>query len=194
MTITASDAALRIDWVLAQVAWRELRRRAGGVRESGAFLLASASAPSMADGAAVVRRAVYYDDLDPRCLTGGISLAGTAYDRLWRMCDADHLSVVADVHTHPEGWVGQSPMDTRNPMIGSRGHLAIIVPNFASSKCAIEGMGIYRYAGNHEWTTLDPRTAIDVQLLPGAPAETVRALTTAARHHVRRRNRRREAQ
>ena len=81
MTIWARrgrDALLRMrrsDWETMII---ELRRRGHGRRESGAFLLADR------DGApTTVTRVVYLDDLDPNCLTGGISFDGLAYSKLW---------------------------------------------------------------------------------------------------------------
>lgn len=184
-TINPTKPALKIDKLLAYSIWLELRARANGVRESGAFLLTRASTPQAGSAAPAVRRAVYYDDLDPDCLTGGISLAGTAYDRLWRICNTDKLTVVADVHTHPETWVGQSSIDARNPMIALRGHLAFIIPRFAALKCTTEGTGLYRYEGNHEWTSVDADAAIQVTLLPDSPAETLTATADVVRKRLR---------
>ncbi|HEY1588069.1 MAG TPA: hypothetical protein VGH63_20355, partial [Polyangia bacterium] len=92
----------------------ELAARGGGVRESGAFLLADAAG----DRRRVVRL-VYLDDLDPDSLQGGISFRGTAYGALWRICRRGRLTVVADVHTHPGSGVAQSTIDRRNPMIAT---------------------------------------------------------------------------
>ncbi len=62
----------------------ELARRGQGRRESGAFLLADRDGPPT-----TVTRVVYLDDLDPNCLTGGISFDGLAYSKLWDICDAE---------------------------------------------------------------------------------------------------------
>src|SRR5579872_7370311 len=71
----------------------ELRRRGRGERESGAFLLA-------ANGGrvATVGRVVYFDDIDPTCLTGGITLQSSGFTALWRICSENRLRVIADVH------------------------------------------------------------------------------------------------
>lgn len=130
--------------------WRtgleELRRRGGERRESGAFLLGTRQGDRR-----VVERFVFYDDLDPRCLdTGIVVFDGAGYGPLWRMCRETDSRVVADVHTHP-GEAHQSSTDRRNPMVAERGHLALIVPEFARRKVGPSVLGIYEYEGEHRW-------------------------------------------
>jgi proteasome lid subunit RPN8/RPN11 len=88
----------------------ELCRRGRNKRESGAFLLAHETSPK-------VVRTVYYDDLDSRCLNKGyIHFDGAGYVKLWQICRDEQLRVVADVHTHPSKWTGQSQSDEQNPI------------------------------------------------------------------------------
>jgi proteasome lid subunit RPN8/RPN11 len=137
--------------VVAEAVWDELLdelcRRGQGRRESGAFLLGP-------DGSTHPRRvsgAVYYDDLDPDCLTGGISFRGSAYGRLWGECIERRLQVVADVHTHPGPWVSQSPTDRAHPMLGEANHIALIVPNFARGEIDAGVIGVHTYLGEGRW-------------------------------------------
>lgn len=127
--------------------WRrlldELERRGGGRRESGAFLLAAA------DGSRVQTLA-YYDDLDADCLTGGISFASAGFTTLWQICADRGLRVVADIHTHPGPWVGQSAVDATNPMISIRGHVAIIAPEYGRP-ARVDECGVHIYLGSHRW-------------------------------------------
>jgi len=127
--------------------WRsllaELQRRGDGRRESGAFLLADR------DGDRVVRVA-YYDDLDAHCLTGGISFASSGFTELWRICGAENLRVVADVHTHPGTWVAQSEIDATNAMIARVGHVAVIVPSYGDARC-VDECGVHIYLGSRLW-------------------------------------------
>jgi proteasome lid subunit RPN8/RPN11 len=132
----------------------ELARRGLGRRESGAFLLAAADG----DRRRVVR-CVYFDDLDPTCLNGAISLRGAAYGKLWALCRSERLTVVADVHTHPGRCVGQSPTDRSNPMIATAGHLALIVADFAQGSADARDVGVHHYHGDHNWTSLFSRAA-----------------------------------
>jgi proteasome lid subunit RPN8/RPN11 len=131
--------------------WRELlaelRQRGRGERESGAFLLAEAGALA----ATRVARVVYFDDVDPTCLTGGITIQSSGFTALWKICAEHGMRVIADVHTHPSDFVNQSDIDRANPMIATRGHVAIIVPRFASQVVGAAGCGVHVYRGAHEW-------------------------------------------
>lgn len=127
----------------------ELKRRGRGRHESGCFILGAVSGRRKCVG-----RCVYYDELDPRAYASGVCiLDGSAFSKLWEMCRAESLTVLADVHTHP-GDPYQSEYDRQNPMIGRAGHLAIIVPRFADGSIWRHRLGVYRYEGDHRWTNL----------------------------------------
>jgi hypothetical protein len=99
-------------------------------------------------------RCVYYDELDSRAYASGVCvLDGTAFPKLWAICRAEGLSVLADIHTHP-GAAFQSEADRRNPMIARSGHLAVIVPHFADGPIWRHRLGLFRYVGDHRWTDL----------------------------------------
>ena len=99
----------------------------------------------------MITRFVFYDDLDKQCLdTGIVVFNGAAYGKLWDLCRATGLMVVADIHTHP-GLARQSYIDQRNPMIAQSGHAAILVPNFAQRVFKASELGVYEYQGNHRW-------------------------------------------
>ena len=131
--------------------WRrgvaEVARRGGGRRESGAFLLGHRRGTRGG-----VERFAYYDDFEPSCLDSGIVVFdGTGFGELWELCRRSGLSALGDLHTH--GRVGkgrQSALDRDNPMIAQRGHIALIVPNFACD-FRMRDMGIYEYTGAHRW-------------------------------------------
>jgi hypothetical protein len=124
----------------------ELGRRSGGVRESGAFLLARTD-----HRRTTVTRVAYFDDLDARCLTGGVTFHPTGFERLWEMCALEHLRVIADVHTHGGTFVQQSSVDKANPMIAKAGHVAVIVPYLAQRPVIASQCGVHSYRGAHEW-------------------------------------------
>jgi proteasome lid subunit RPN8/RPN11 len=138
--------------------WRgiisELARRGEGRHEAGAFLLGVDGA-----GQKEVREAVYYDDLDPHAYDTGVCvLHGDAFARLWTLCRAKNLTVVADAHTHP-GAAFQSHSDRTNPMIARGGHIAIIVPEFARWPIPAGELGVYEYVGDHVWHDRGGRAA-----------------------------------
>jgi proteasome lid subunit RPN8/RPN11 len=139
------------DW-LAMI--EELARRGHGTRESGAFLLAAVEGHPR-----TVIRVVYFDDIDPNCLTGGIAIDGLAFSRLWDICEADDLRVVADIHTHPTRNVHQSSIDAANPMVAQAGHVAVIVPSFARGGIELRHAGVHLYDGAR-WKTWTGRAAV----------------------------------
>jgi proteasome lid subunit RPN8/RPN11 len=132
----------------------ELERRGGGWRESGAFLCAE-SASTRPN----VTRVVYFDDLDPECLRGDIHIVGTAYSKLWNICEAEDLRVVGDVHTHPGVNVAQSGTDANSPALARAGHVALIVPNLASGDIQPSAVGVHLYGGDAGWRSWFRRKA-----------------------------------
>lgn len=123
----------------------ELKRRAGGKSESGAFLLGSKASRRS------ITEFVYYDDIDPSALNSGIVyIDGRRLGKLWEHCRARGLNVVADVHVHPGGY-WQSASDQANPIIAEVGHIAIILPDFAARNTHPGGIGIYEYLGARRW-------------------------------------------
>lgn len=125
----------------------ELRIRGKGTRESGAFLLSKPES-------VVVSEFVCFDDLDPNSLRGNIQFGHNGFAKLWNYLEINGLRVVADVHTHPGNWTGQSITDVNNPMISMSGHLALIVPKFAQRRFQLlKGVGIYEYLGAYNWAT-----------------------------------------
>ena len=137
---------LTISSILWQTLLTELHQRTEGCHESGAFLLGHSD-----DTGRRVEQIVYYDDLDPHAYrTGIVVMYAASFGRLWDLCRSSRLSVVADIHVHPEGaW--QSLADRNNPMIALPGHLALIVPYFARPPVMTKTLGFYEYLGKHKW-------------------------------------------
>lgn len=130
----------------------ELRRRGGGVREAGGFLLGRREA----SGARRITGFIAYDDVDPLALRGIIVFDGSKMDRVWALCREQGLEVVADLHTHPGGY-GQSDIDQANPMLPERGHMAMIIPNFADRDYRPGQIGIYEFEGRGTWRDHSPQ-------------------------------------
>lgn len=127
---------------------RQLRKKGGFRRESGAFLLGKT-------GSRKVSKFLCYDDLDPAALESGIvTVHAIGFVRLWEICQKQNLRVLADVHTHPTSWNGQSESDRTHPMVAQQGHLAMILPNYAkSNRKPLCGAAVYEYLGDHKWKT-----------------------------------------
>lgn len=123
----------------------ELRHRANGHRESGAFLVGTKGRCRR------IEEFVYYDDIDANSLaTGIVVIDGRRLGDLWAHCRKTGRSVVADIHVHPGGF-GQSASDKANPIIAEVGHTAIIVPDFASRGRLPGEIGVYTYLGSRKW-------------------------------------------
>jgi hypothetical protein len=133
----------------------ELLQRGQKVRESGAFLLGK-------DAFKITSTFICYDDLDPDCLNEGyINFNGNGYIPLWEICLREQLQVLADIHTHPGKWTGQSKYDQENPMISQPGHIALIVPEFATvENQKTTGLGIHEYLGNHKWRSWETKSSV----------------------------------
>jgi hypothetical protein len=131
----------------------QLRNRGEGYRESGAFYFGRRDRPG------VVSEFVLYDELDPDCLNGGIDFHGIGYHRLSEHCRQRDVQVLGDVHTHPSSWVGQSRIDSSHPMVSRKGHLALIVPNFAQGEITARNVGLHRYREDQAWDSWHGRAA-----------------------------------
>jgi proteasome lid subunit RPN8/RPN11 len=136
-------------WLWSQVI-SDLRRRGGGVRESGAFLLGRDDR-----NPARVTSYICYDDVDPAAYQAGvIAFHANGCAALWQHCREKQLELLIDVHTHPGSDVRQSGIDERHPMMPVNGHTAIIVPNFANTAWwSLKAVGVYEYLGGRNWRT-----------------------------------------
>jgi hypothetical protein len=124
----------------------ELRRRASGRRESGAFLLGGTDGRTRR-----IQQFLFYDDVDPHCFDNGIvEFDGSKFGLVWKECRELKMTVVADVHVHP-GRYGQSKTDRDNPMIPEVGHLAVILPDYAARHRVPGRIGVYEYLGARRW-------------------------------------------
>lgn len=125
-----------------------LRQQSGGVRESGAFLLGRKD-----DSTRVCTRFLPYEQLQADALHDDyVSLSAASFAKLWELCRAERLSVVADIHTHRFG-AGQSRSDRTNPMVALAGHIALIVPRFAQGEVRVSDVNMYVYQGSHRWAS-----------------------------------------
>lgn len=127
----------------------ELDRRGHRRHESGCFVLGTINGHKR-----LAKRCIYYDELDAQAYSSGVCiLHGDAFPKLWEICRAEKLAVIADIHTHG-GLPYQSEADRKNPMIARPGHYAVIVPQFATGSIWRHRLGLYRYEGDHRWTNL----------------------------------------
>jgi proteasome lid subunit RPN8/RPN11 len=139
---------LEIPYTLWVGLLEHLRRRGGGIRESGAFLLGN-----MVGARRGVSDFIPYEHLQDDALNEDfVALRADSFSKLWAECDRRRMSVVADVHTHRFG-PQQSMSDRVNPMMALAGHVALIVPRFAQGLVNVEDLGAHVYRGAHRWTS-----------------------------------------
>lgn len=138
---------------------KQLKTRGDQTRESGAFLLGKPYEREISDF-------ICYDELDPASLNSGIIIFnGDGYIPLWEICRKKKLKVLADVHTHPGNWTGQSGPDQRHPMIAQPGHIALIVPDFAAKRNQLlENVGVHEFLGEGSWRSYGEKERI-IQLI-----------------------------
>ena len=148
-TITAIKIPV---WLWASVIF-DLRRRGGGVRESGAFLLGRDDR-----NPARVSTYICYDEVDPKAYQhGAIAFQANGCAALWQHCGEKQVQLLIDVHTHPGPDVRQSSIDERHPMLPVVGHTAMIIPNYAKTRWwSLKAIGIYEYLGSFKWRTYFP--------------------------------------
>jgi hypothetical protein len=148
----------------------ELARRGKGERETGAFLLARAGHPQDGSRRPPVVAVAYYDDLDPGCLTGGITFTADGYTALAVLCRRERLQVVADIHTHPGRNVRQSPTDAAHPMKALPGHVALIAPRYARGVTSPAELGVHVLKAGGQWQSAYGRDAAHIVRLTSARA------------------------
>jgi len=144
-----SNVKLEIPRSLWQELLGDLKKKGLGRRESGAFLLGKMDTVK-------ATKFIPYDELDPKVYdTGIIEFESCGFTPLWNYCREKKMRVLADIHTHPKSWTGQSHLDKTNPMIVEKGHIALIAPNYAQRlRKTLKGVGIYEYLGDFKWNTI----------------------------------------
>jgi len=149
--VNATRHGLTMDRSLFTQLAGELARRGRGERETGAFLLARAGHTRDGSRRPRVVAVAYYDDLDPGCLTGGITFTADGYTALAVLCRRDGLQVAADIHTHPLRDVRQSLTDAAHPMTALPGHIALIAPRYARGVTSPADLGVHVLQAGGQW-------------------------------------------
>jgi proteasome lid subunit RPN8/RPN11 len=149
------NAKLKIKLSVWKKLVTELKRRGFGKRETGAFLLGNGTENE-------ITTFICYNDLDPHAFDSGIIIFnGDGYIPLWEYCSKQNLKVLADIHTHPGDWTGQSSSDMKHPMIAQKGHIALIVPQFATKRNQLlNGVGIHEFLGKQQWKAWEENDSI----------------------------------
>lgn len=129
---------------------RDLAASGRGQKESGAFLLGTQD-----DGVRKVTSYLMYDVIAPASSREHdyVALTGEEMATAWSHCYRVGLEVVADVHTHPFG-PAQSRSDRAHPMVSIAGHVALIVPSFATGNPMPGDLGVHVFRGSGQWESM----------------------------------------
>lgn len=82
-------------------------------------------------------------------LSHRMSLEGVS--RLFEELRTDGHQVIADVHTHPEDWVGLSYVDMAHPIEFRIGLICLVLPWYGAGVPSLQGTGIHVYLGGGRW-------------------------------------------
>lgn len=125
----------------------DLARVGEGRRESGAFLLGTTHPRR------IVTEYLLYSDVAPELQhIDYVVLQGKHMARVWDVCEQNGLAVAADIHTHPGAPI-QSISDRQNPIVSLRGHVALIVPDFAIGDVSLSSIGFHEFLGAGRWSS-----------------------------------------
>lgn len=147
MGMTMSAHKLEIPNVLWRNLIGQLAHSGQGRRESGAFLLGTLQPKR------TVTSYILYDAISPSAQHSNyVLLLGGDMSKVWLECERQGVQVVADIHTHPRG-PAQSISDRANPIVSISGHVALIVPNFATGLVRPEDLGVHEFRGKGRWNS-----------------------------------------
>jgi proteasome lid subunit RPN8/RPN11 len=141
---------------LWRATWEGLHERGGGEREA-----ACVWAGSREGAVEAAQEIVFLDDLPGtvgRRLQHRTSREAVA-EMLARTRQLG-LDIVADIHTHPESWVGLSPVDQEHPIEYRIGLLALVLPNFGAGVPDLRLAGVHEYLGGGRWQTFALEAAL----------------------------------
>ena len=130
--------------------WLGLQKRGKGKVESAAVW------GGKRDDLSEIVEAVYFlDDLVGRFQHRGYHFVPPeALAQLFAQLQRDRRVIVADIHTHPTGWVGLSALDKSHPIEFRPGLHAIVLPSYAQSTPSLSLAGVHEYEGGGKWRIL----------------------------------------
>jgi hypothetical protein len=119
-----------------------LAERSAGWRESAAIWAGRLSGED-----SVAEKVFFHDELcDDRAGPLFLELTEKAKFDLYQKLAARRNTLVALIHTHPEDWVGLSPVDETNQLCSRIGFWSLVVPWFGSRPWDLAAFGIHARA------------------------------------------------
>jgi hypothetical protein len=74
---------------------------------------------------------------------------------LFEALHANKLKIIADLHTHPEDWVGLSMPDKEHPIEFRSGFISIVFPNYGRPCISLTEIGFHEFIGSGMWRQWD---------------------------------------
>lgn len=143
--------------------WEGLRERGNGLREA-----ACVWAGRRRQGRWSVEDVIFIDDL-PGTHASALrhSTSPKASAALFGILRSRNLAIAADIHTHPDDWVGLSEIDQLHPIEYRVGLIALVLPWYGEVVPSLHVTGVHEYAGDGEWRLLEPAEVVETICLDG---------------------------
>lgn len=143
-------AKIHIPKVLWNLTWNGLKERSSGEVEALCIW-----AGKRDGNGSRVQEVMFLDSIngvEAYPLFHRISREATA--EIFKYLSSKKLQIIADVHTHPDEWVGLSKIDREHPLEYRVGFTSLVLPHFGDVEPSISGLGMHRYLGNLKWHEL----------------------------------------
>jgi hypothetical protein len=137
----------------------ELAARSASWRESAGIWVGAISG----DDATVTDLYLHHELCDDRGSALSLELTEEAKFALYRTLAASGLKLIALIHTHPEDWVGLSPIDERNQICSRIGFYSLVVPWYARLPVQLSSVG-FHVRGDSGWRRI-PASQISRHLI-----------------------------
>src|ERR1022692_3189712 len=124
----------------------KLAKRSSGWRESAGIWAGTISG----DDATVTNLYLHHELCDDRGRAYSLELTEEAKFALYRTLAASGLKLIALIHTHPENWVGLSPIDERNQICSRIGFYSLVVPWYGRKPAQLSSLG-FHVRGDSGW-------------------------------------------
>jgi len=142
-----TDQAIKLPEKLWQETIMGLRLRSRGSREAACIW-----AGNRTSAVQHVEEIFFLDDLPGvQGHTLRHNVPRNAINLLFSILKEKGYQIIADVHTHPNSWVGLSEVDMEHPIEYRIGLPMIVIPNYGKGVINYKNIGVHVYQGKGRW-------------------------------------------